>query len=111
MEVTGNIIAVLPVQSGVSQRTGNTWMRQEYVVEIPGTFPRRVCFGLFGEDRIKQFSIREGEQNVTVQFDIDAHEHMGRWYNEIRAYNIVRAQAYTAQPPYPAPQAQDAPPF
>ena len=90
MDITGNIIAVMHAQSGVSQRTGNTWMRQEYVLEVPGSYPRHMAFTIFGEDRIKQLNLHQGEQNITVQFDIDAHEHDGRWYNEIRAYNVIR---------------------
>ena len=109
MEITGNIIAVLPAQSGVSQRTGNAWMRQEYVIEVPGMYPKRMCFGLFGEDRIKQFALRQGEQRVTVQFDIDAHEHEGRWYNEIRAYNVLRAVSAAQMPP--AQQGQQPAPY
>lgn len=109
MEITGNIIAVLPAQSGVSQRTGNAWMRQEYVIEVPGMYPKRMCFGLFGEDRIKQFALRQGEQRVTVQFDIDAHEHEGRWYNEIRAYNVLRAVSAAQMPPAKQGQQQPAP--
>ena len=123
MDITGNIIAILQAQSGISQRTGNTWLRQEYVVEVPGTYPKRMCFCIFGEDRIKQFNIQPGEQNITVQFDIDAHEHHGRWYNEIRAYNVFRGaaqQPYAGQPAYSAshavqagtpPQSQDDAPF
>lgn len=116
MDITGTIIAVLPAQSGVSARTGNQWMRQEYVIEVPGMYPKRCCFGIFGEDRIKQFALRQGEQNVTVQFDIDAHEHEGRWYNEVRAYNVLRAGVAAAQPqgqqaqnPFPPQQPQAAP--
>ena len=92
MELTGRIIAVLPANSGVSARTGNNWMSQEYVIEVPGQYPRKCVFRLFGEDRIKQFNIQQGE-DVTVQFDIDAHEYNGRWFNEVRAYNVVRGQA------------------
>ena len=100
MDITGNITAILPAQSGTSQRTGNTWMRQEYVIEIPGSYPRHMCFSIFGEDRIKQFDLHQGEQGVTVQFDIDAHEYNGRWFNEIRAYNIIRPyQGAAAQTP------------
>ena len=91
MELTGRIIAVLPAQSGVSSRTGNPWMSQEYVIEVPGQYPRRCVFRLFGEDRIKQFSIQPNE-DITVQFDIDAHEYQGRWFNEVRAYNVIRGQ-------------------
>lgn len=89
MELTGKIIAVLPANSGVSQRTGNAWMSQEYVIEVPGQFPRKCVFRLFGEDRIKQFNIQNGEE-LTIQFDIDAHEYNGRWFNNVRAWNVVK---------------------
>ena len=102
MELTGKIIAVLPANSGVSQRTGNAWMSQEYVIEVPGQFPRKCVFRLFGEDRIKQFNIQNGEE-LTIQFDIDAHEYNGRWFNEIRAYNVIRGGATVAVAGAPAP--------
>jgi hypothetical protein len=101
MELTGTIIAVLPAQSGVSQRSGNQWMSQQYVIEVPGQYPKRCVFTLFGEDRIKQFNLHQGEQGITVQFDIDAHEYNGRWFNEVRAYNIIRP--YVVQPQAAAP--------
>lgn len=109
MDITGNIIAVLPAQSGVSSRNGNAWMRQEYVIEIPGQYPRHMCFTIFGEDRIKQFNLHQGEQNVTVQFDIDAREYNGRWFNEIRAYNIIRPYVPQSAPASAAPP--EDPPF
>jgi hypothetical protein len=91
MELTGRIIAVLAAQSGVSARTGNTWMSQDYVIEVPGQYPKRCVFRVFGEDRIKQFNIQMNE-DVTIQFDIDAHEYQGRWFNDVRAFNILRGQ-------------------
>ncbi len=92
MDLTGKIIAVLPASSGVSQRTGNSWMSQDYVIEVPGQYPKKCVFRVFGEDRIKQFNIQMGE-DVTVSFDIDAHEFNGRWFNDVRAYNVVRGAA------------------
>ena len=91
MDLTGKIIAVLPANSGVSSRTGNPWMSQEFVIEVPGQYPRKCVFRVFGEDRIKQFNIQMGE-DITISFDIDAHEYNGRWFNEIRAYNVTRGQ-------------------
>ena len=91
MDLTGRIIAVLQAQSGVSARTGNSWMSQDYVIEVPGQYPKRCVFRVFGEDRIKQFNIQMNE-DITVQFDIDAHEYQGRWFNDIRAYNVIRGQ-------------------
>ena len=106
MEVTGKLIAAMPTQSGVSQRSGNPWMSREYVIEIPGQYPKKMCFKIFGEDRLKQFNPRKDE-TVTVQFDIDAHEYNGRWFNEIQAYNVLRPQQAAA----PAPPPQGTAPF
>lgn len=109
MELTGTIIAIMPARSGVSARTGNPWMTQEYVIEVPGQYPKKCAFSIFGEDRIKQFNLQPGEQNVTVQFDIDAREYNGRYYNDIRCYNVLRAGQQAAAPsatPAPAPQQQ-----
>lgn len=78
-------------------------MSQEYVIEVPGQYPRKCVFRIFGEDRIKQFNIQQGE-DLTIQFDIDAHEYNGRWFNEVRAYNVTRGQA-----PQPAGASQAAP--
>ena len=110
MELTGRIIAVLAAQSGVSARTGNSWMSQDYVIEVPGQYPKRCVFRIFGEDRIKQFNIQMNE-DVTIQFDIDAHEYQGRWFNDIRAYNVVRGQVPpVAGAPAGAPMASPFPP-
>ena len=117
MDLTGKIIAVLPASSGVSARTGNSWMSQDYVIEVPGQYPRKCVFRVFGEDRIKQFNIQMGE-DITVSFDIDAREYNGRWFNDIRAFNIQRgvvapAAAPAAESPFPpqgaAPQDATAP--
>ena len=110
MELTGKIIAVMAAQSGVSARTGNSWMSQEYVIEVPGQYPRKCVFRLFGEDRIKQFAIQQGE-DLTIQFDIDAHEYNGRWFNEIRAYNVIRGGQQPAAIPQAAAPSEATSPF
>jgi len=101
MELTGKIIVIQEPKSGTSSKTGNPWMMQEYVIEVPGQFPRHCAFTVFGEDRIRQLNIQMGE-DITVQFDIDAREYNGRWYNDFRAYNVIRGQAA------PQPQAMQA---
>ena len=53
MEITGKIIAVLPVQGGTS-KNGNEWKKQEYVLETHDQYPKKVCFQIFGADRIEQ---------------------------------------------------------
>ena len=117
MELTGKIIAVMGAKSGISAKTGNPWMVQEYVIEVPGQYPRSCVFTVFGEDKIKQLNIQMGE-DLTVQFDIYARQNNGRWFNDVRAYNVIRGQIpqspiigieneTTPFPPFPVTDGED----
>ena len=108
MEFTGKIIAILPQRGGVS-KSGNEWKVQEYVIEDHGQYPRRMCFDVFGTDKIEQFNIQMGDE-LTVSFDIDARQWQDRWCNSIRAWKVERAGSAPADngqgvPPPPAPAA------
>lgn len=92
MELEGKIIDVLESRGGTSARTGTPWKVQSYVLEVPGQFPRRMVFDVFGEDKIAAMNIQKG-QDLKVSFDIDAHEYQGRWYNSIRAWKVEPANA------------------
>ena len=106
MEITGKIIAALEPRGGVSQRTGNSWKTQEFVIETHEQYPRKCVFNVFGEDRLREFNIQVGEE-LTVSFDIDAREFNGRWYNDIRAWRVVRVDPNAvAAAPAAAPQPQ-----
>ena len=87
MEMTGVVIAILPERSGTSQR--GEWKSQSFVIETQEQYPKHLCFEVFGADRIAQFNIKGGE-TITVQFDIDARQYQDRWFNSIKAWNIIR---------------------
>ena len=61
MEITGKIITACEPRGGVSQRTGNSWKMQEFVIETAEQYPRKCMFSVFGEDRLKEFNIQVGE--------------------------------------------------
>lgn len=98
MEISGKIIKALEVRSGISQRTGNKWMSQQFVIETHEQYPKHCVFSVFGEDRLKQFDIKVGEE-ITVSFDIDAREYQGRWYNDISAWRVQRGVVPVAEDP------------
>ena len=120
LKIEGRILKVMPAQSGTSQRTGNSWMTQEYVLQFHvwdgARNPNYFIFRVFGEDRIKQFAIKEGD-DVRVHYYPDGHEHEGRWFGENAAHKVeilMRDGQPIAQPPTspetsaqaPAPQPQ-----
>lgn len=99
MEITGRIIVAQEPRGGISNRTGNPWKMQEFVIETHDQYPKKCMFSVFGEDRLREFHLEVGEE-VTVSFDIDAREYNGRWYNDIRAWRVDRTS--NATPAVPA---------
>ena len=94
MEITGKITYVLPERSGTSAR--GEWKAQSFVVETKDQYPRKMVFDVFGAERLQRFNIKVGDE-VTVSFDIAAHEYQGRWFNNIRAYDVAHLDAAAAQ--------------
>lgn len=93
MEIQGKVIAVLPERSGVSAR--GEWKSQTYVIETQEQYPKKMAFDVFGADRIANFGIQLGEV-INVSFDIDAHEYQGRYFNQIRAWNVTNVSQQNA---------------
>lgn len=108
MELEGRIVKVLPEQSGTSQRTGDTWKSQEYLIGhhyYPNqTQESLVVMRVFGEDRIKKFNL-EVYDEVRVRYHFEAHEYNGRYFNEIRLDGVTfvgKSAHKNEQPQQPA---------
>ena len=75
------------------------------MIENHDQYPRKMCFEVFGTDRIAQFNIKVGEE-LTVSFDIDARQWQDRWFNSIRAWKVERVAAGAAPESVPASQSE-----
>lgn len=100
--IQGKITYALEPRTGQSAR--GSWMVQEFVLEsYDQPYPRHCVFSVFGEDRLKQFNIKAGD-DVAVDIDIDAREYNGRFYNSVRAWRVahITPPSPTATPTYSA---------
>lgn len=106
---SGVIAQVLQPQSGVSQRTGQPWQSQEFVLTYEqGQYPKSLCFRVFGADKLQQFAIRQGEQ-LTVHLNIECRQGQKGFFNDISCWKVDRQvqQAVQQQQQFaPAPQYQ-----
>lgn len=81
----GIIVAILPERSGVSQKSGKEWRSQQFVVrDETQKYPETYVFEVFN----KEIPAAVGD-SVEIKFEGDAHEYNGRWYNSLRAYEII----------------------
>lgn len=108
LNISGIVLNILPLQTGKS-KAGNQWQKQDFILETGGQYPRKVCICLFG-DNVDKFPLQVG-QSVTASVDIESREFNGRWYTDVRAWNVVyNGQQQGAPAPAPAPTAQTAQP-
>lgn len=108
MEISGKIIAVLPLVSGEGRN--GLWRSQDYVLETADQYPKKVCFNLFN-DRIDQFPVAIDDV-VTVSFDIESREYNGKWYTTIRAWKVDKnVNSTTADDTFNQQAVIDAPKF
>jgi hypothetical protein len=96
MEIRGKIIELLPEKSGQSAR--GPWRKQEYILETEGQYPKKICFVVWG-DKIDELAIKI-EEVLAVSIDIESREYNGRWYTDVKAWQVSRDGADADSPPF-----------
>ena len=86
MEISGVVINLLPLQSG--QGKNGTWKKQEFILETPGQYPKKVCMNLWG-DKVDEIKISVGDK-ITASINIESREYNGRWYTDVRAWKVQK---------------------
>lgn len=89
MEISGKIVKVLDTQRFVSQRNGNEYVKNVFVIETQGNYPKRVAFSVMGEDKFMQMGIVVGG-TYNVSFDVESREWQGKWFTECSAWRAQR---------------------
>lgn len=99
MDISGTVVALLPQQTG--QGKNGVWKKQEFILETPGQYPKKVCLSLWGE-KVDENRLTIGEK-ITASVNIESREYNGRWYTDVRAWKISRQSASgNAETPPPA---------
>ncbi len=91
LEITGSLVKKLPVQSGKSAR--GEWKKQEFVVKTNDTYPKDVCFNVWGEDKVGELSSYNEGDNIKVSFNVESREYNEKWYTDLRAWKIEKEGA------------------
>ena len=109
MQFEGRVKEVMPVQSGVSQKSGEPWSSQEFVFGFYETsdaiYEKEIVLKLRNA-KIQQYNLQVGDK-IKAKFGLGINNYQGRKYNEIYTGDIEILQR--AQPTQPAPAPQPAP--
>ena len=101
MEFTGRVKKILPLRSGVSQRTGNEWKSLPFIFEYfenpTDRFADTALLETFDTNVID--NLKEGME-ICCGFAHRTREYDGKTYNELRLYKIesVKRENKPAEP-------------
>lgn len=90
MNIVGIFIKALPEISGVSDR--GEWVRGGIVIETQGSYPTKVAFTVFGEERVGAVRTLVMGALVSVDFSPESREYGGKWYTDLRVSRITKIQ-------------------
>ena len=91
MEIAGTVINLLQMQTG--QGKNGPWRKQEFILETPGQYPKKVCLSLWG-DKIDEARLSIGDK-ITASINLESREFNSRWYTEARAWKVVKGSGVT----------------
>ena len=89
LELTGTIVQMLPYEGGTS-KAGKEWRKQVFILETQEQYPRKVAISLLN-DNIDKYAIQVGKV-VTAHNEIESREWNGKWYTEVKAWQITNPQ-------------------
>lgn len=97
--INGKITNALPPRRGTS-KAGNEWVSQDFVIEIENE--EKICFNVFGEDKIKESGLRVGAV-ASVTCKVESKEWNGKWFTSVSCINCIVQGAAQPQPSQPRP--------
>lgn len=97
--INGKITNALPPRRGTS-KAGNEWVSQDFVIEIENE--EKICFNVFGEDKIKESGLRVGAI-ASVTCKVESKEWNGKWFTSVSCVNCIVQGATQPQPSQPRP--------
>lgn len=105
LEITGKVIKILEKQKFVSSKNGNEYVKNTFVLETSGQYPKKVAFSVLGDDKFTQMDIRVGS-SYNVSFDVESREWQGRWFTDCAAWKVLSLDGETQEN---APKVQSQP--
>lgn len=93
LKVTGKITAINAVEEGTS-KAGKEWQKQTFVIDTGDQFNNIICFQVFGVEKCENLTkYNKVGDNVDVSFNVSSREFNGKYYHNIDAWKVFKADA------------------
>jgi len=105
LTISGEVTRILEEESGSGR--GGPWRKRAFILQVPGDYPREIHVIQWG-DNIDKSPVKIGE-TITAHIDLQSREYNGRWYTDVKAWKIERAETGSKGSKRP-PRGEEPPP-
>ena len=73
----------------IENKEGKKWIKQTFLIDTGGDYNSKICFQLFGEEKVKLIENYQIGDKIEVFFNISSREYNNRYYHNIDAWRIT----------------------
>jgi len=88
LSVDGILIQKNEIEN-IENKEGKKWIKQTFLIDTGGDYNNKICFQLFGEEKVKLIENYQIGDKIEVFFNISSREYNNRYYHNIDAWRIT----------------------
>jgi len=89
MEIKGQVVAILPLESGVT-KAGKDWQKLTIIIEFSeGNYQKKLALSATKEELIKTLKNLKQGDSITASINLESREFNGKWFNSINVWKVV----------------------
>jgi hypothetical protein len=89
MEIKGQVVAILPLESGVT-KAGKDWQKLTIIIEFSeGNYQKKLALSATKEELIQTLKNLKQGDSITASINLESREFNGKWFNSVNVWKIV----------------------
>jgi len=89
MEIKGQVVAILPLESGVT-KAGKDWQKLTIIIEFSeGNYQKKLALSATKEELIKTLKNLKQGDSITASINLESREFNGKWFNSVNVWKVV----------------------
>jgi hypothetical protein len=89
MEIKGQVVAILPLESGIT-KAGKDWQKLTIVIEFnEGNYQKKLALSASKSELIQTLQNLKQGDSITASINLESREFNGKWFNSVNVWKVV----------------------
>ena len=89
MEIKGQVVAILPLEQGIT-KAGKDWQKLTIVIEFnEGNYQKKLALSATKSELIQTLQNLKQGDSITASINLESREFNGKWFNSVNVWKVV----------------------